>query len=141
MANHTQMELKSKWNDLKQQISEHWSQISSDELNHVGHNAQKLIAYIENRTGEAKDEIERVLSGLDDQAASLYNRASAVAKDYMAGASDATREKAQEVWKMAEQRGAEAKQMVRSRPGESIAVAFGAGIVAGVILGLVGRSR
>jgi ElaB/YqjD/DUF883 family membrane-anchored ribosome-binding protein len=136
-----QFELKSKWNDLKDRISEQWSQVSADELNHVGHNPQKLIAYLENRTGQARDEIERVLTGLDDQAASLYNRASNVAKDYMSGASEATKEKAQEVWKMAEQRGAEAKEMVRNRPGESIAVAFGAGIVAGVILGLVGRSR
>lgn len=137
----TQQEVKGGWTELKGKIQEHWGEISEDELKAFEGEANQLIGLIQQYTGLAREEIEEQLRQLDDRFNPFINQAFETAKDYAAQAAATARESADQVRQRIASGHADAKQVVQSRPMESVAVAFGAGIIAGVVVGLISRSR
>ena len=64
-----------------------------------------------------------------------------MAREYLNQASESTSEVSDQVRERVREGYAGAEQLVQRRPAESLAVAFGTGLIAGVIVGLVLRSR
>jgi uncharacterized protein YjbJ (UPF0337 family) len=135
MAN--QATLTGNWNELKGRVRAKWGQLTDDMLEQSKDNMDALVGTIQRTTGEAKDKIQEYLNIGAEQGANLYNQAS-----------DAVRAGTQQVVDGAKQVGDtvkagadQASQLVQSRPLESLMFTFGAGIVAGLTLGLVLRSR
>lgn len=135
MAN--QATLTGNWNELKGRVRAKWGQLTDDMLEQSKGNMDALVGTIQRTTGEAKDKIQEYLNIGAEQGANLYNQAS-----------DAVRAGTQQVVDGAKQVGDtvkagadQASQLVQARPLESLMFTFGAGIVAGLTLGLVLRSR
>ena len=135
MAN--QATLTGNWNELKGRVRAKWGQLTDDMLEQSKGNMDALIGTIQRTTGEAKDKIQEYLNAGAEQGANLYNQAS-----------EAVRAGTEQVVAGAKQVGDTVKagvdqtnELIQARPLESMLFTFGAGIVVGLTLGLVLRSR
>lgn len=119
------------WDELKRQVRERWSEIAEEDLQQAEGDLQALIAAIQQKTGEARDLIEKVVMDLaDDLRPQLHRAQEAVREGYDRAAAHLKEQVAY------------AQDTVRRRPKQSLAVAFGAGLVGGVVIaGLIHSSR
>jgi ElaB/YqjD/DUF883 family membrane-anchored ribosome-binding protein len=100
-----------------------------------------LVGLIQQKTGETRQQIENTLDKFCEECGGFFGEASAVTREYVDRASEAMRTAADQMSEGARMRYIEAQRLVRQRPAESVAVAFGTGLIAGVIVGLLVRSR
>jgi uncharacterized protein YjbJ (UPF0337 family) len=137
----TQQTLEGSWNEIKGQLQEKWGQLTDDELQNAKGNAKQLVGLIQRKTGQAREEVEKYLDWIVADGQSAVQRGTEAAQQFaqQAGA------QAQEVYHQASERVQQgfhsAERAVARRPVESVAVAFGSGLIAGVIVGLVLRSK
>lgn len=135
----TKEELQGSWNGIKGKLKERWGQITDSEWREASGNVDQLVGLIQRKTGEARSQIEsfidrlvsRANSGdLTDQAAEYATQATAALQDFKDRLNQSMREQL-----------SQAEDMVRRRPTESLLVAAGTGLVVGMILGCLTRSR
>lgn len=148
----TREELQGHWNQLKGQIQEKWGSLTDDDLSQAKGNTNQLVGVIQQKTGETRQAIEKFLDDALATGGNMVGQAAEKAREYAGQAADAAREyagQASETMRRGYEQVASrfnegfqgAQETVRSRPVESVAVAFGAGLIAGVITGLILRSR
>lgn len=143
----TREELQGTWTQLKGQIRERWGQITDDELQQVHGDAEQLMGFLQKKTGQSRQELESFIRQAMDKGQQVMNRgqnyvqqAADTARDYAQRAQQSMREGYESLEHNVEEGFEEAQQMVRARPVESLATAFGAGLVAGVLVSLMMRS-
>lgn len=137
----TRQELEGHWNQVKGQVKERWGQLTDDELMQARGSADQLVGVIEQKTGESRRAIEDFLEQAIEEGAGTVKQMTDTARAYVDQANDTVRAQYDQAAEKAKAGYAQAESMVQRRPVESVAVAFGAGIVTGVIVGLVLRSR
>jgi len=137
----TRQELEGHWNTVKGQIQEKWGQLTDDDLMKVKGDANQLVGVIQSKTGETRRAIEAFLDEAVANGASVVQQAVGTARDLADQAAQAARKGYQHVSANVGAGLGEAQDMVRRNPMESVAVAFGAGLIAGVVTALVLKSR
>lgn len=131
----TKEEAQGTWNQLASAVKSKYSQITGDDLAGVNGNIQQLAGVIQKKTGKAKEEVDEFLRSVSDSTATTVGRISEVATDMATKASETLRE-GYDYAKEASQDGFKvATKAVQNRPGESILLAMGIGVVAGLIIG------
>lgn len=141
-------ELQGQWNKVRGQLKEKWGQLSDDDLMMQGGNVDQLIGRIQQKTGEGREAIEKLLNDLTSKSSGAVSQAAETAREYaqQAGAyaqhaGERLRGGYDQAADMARQRYEMAEDAVRHNPGQSVAMAFGVGVALGVVVGLVLRSR
>ncbi len=145
-------ELQGQWNKLKGQVKQHWGQLTDDDLQIHGGNIDQLVGKIQQRTGETRDAVESFLNELTARSSSMVAQAAESARGYAQQAGESARNYAQQAGErfrdrygdiadQARDRYDYAQDMVRHNPGQSVAAAFGVGLVAGLVIGLALRSK
>jgi len=134
-------ELQGQWNNLKGQVKQRWGQLTDDDLQIQGGNVDQLVGKIQQRTGEGREAIEKSLTELTSRGSSTISQAAETVGNYAHQASDRLREHYGQLSDQARERLDLAQDMVRHNPTQSVAAAFGVGLVAGLIVGLALRSR
>jgi uncharacterized protein YjbJ (UPF0337 family) len=134
-------ELQGQWNTLRGRVKEKWGQLTDDDLMMHGGNVDQLIGKIQQRTGEGREAIERFLTDLTSQGSSAVAQATETVGRFAHQATDRLRDQYGQWADQARDRYEDAQDMVRHNPGQSVAVAFGVGLVAGLVVGLALRSR
>jgi len=129
------------WNQLKGKVKEHWGQLSDSELDQVKGNVDQLIGLVQMKTGEARGQIEKFLDQLSDDSGGAVAQVTEKARDYMNQGAEAMRGAADQVRERAQDGMETAQQLVRRHPAEAVAVAFGTGLIVGIVCGLACRSR
>lgn len=136
-----QQAIQGSWNQIKGKLRERWGQVAEDELEEARGNVDQLVGLIQRRTGETRDEIETYLQKAAADGASVVEQT----KEAVVSAAGRTRESAEEMAKRATESAragyVQTEQVVRSRPVESLAVCFGAGLITGVVIGLLTGSK
>lgn len=142
----TREEVRGHWNELRGQIEKRWSQLSPHDLDNVDGDTDQLVGTIQQKTGQARQRIEEEL---DDLLQNLSHSASSAAenvgeyvksaKEQFTHASDQARQQYDRMNESFQEGYRHAENAVRRRPAESVAVAFGTGLIAGVIVGLAIR--
>ena len=122
--------LEGHWQELTDYLRQRWNQLEAEDLERVKGNLNQLLALIQDKTGWTRERIEGELDAWIAQGKSLANRATGAVR----GFADHAGEQVQQGYDQAE-------QLVQRRPVESVAVAFGTGLIAGVIVGLILRSK
>jgi len=133
--------LQGQWNQVKGQVREHWGQLTDDDLQIQGGNIDQLVGRIQQRTGETREAVERYLTDLTARGSSAVSHATEAVSQYAQQAGDRLRDRYGELSDQAREGYDRAQDMVRHNPGQSVAAAFGIGLVAGLIVGLALRSR
>jgi len=134
-------ELQGQWNNLKGQVKQRWGQLTDDDLQIQGGNVDQLVGKIQQRTGEGREAIEKYLTELTSRGSSTISQAAETVGNYAHQAGDRLREHYGQLSDQARERLDMAQDMVRHNPTQSVAAAFGVGLVAGLIVGLALRSR
>src|SRR3954468_4824040 len=137
----TQEKVIGNWNQFKGKVKQRWGQLTDDELSEVEGNFDQLVGLVQQKTGQGREQIERALSELSDQFGGTFTNVSETARQYMDQASEQFRGAADQIRQRATEGYEEAQEVLRRRPAESVAVAFGAGLVVGLLVGIVGGSR
>lgn len=133
----TKEELSGTWNDIKGRVKQEWGSISDDELKTVEGSVDRLVGLIQKKTGEARIEVEKTLRSISEQSASVLGTASQAVH----GAAQAAQDYAGQATDVAKEQYGRAQDMVRQRPAESVIVSFGTGLLIGVVVGLLVRSK
>jgi len=141
-------EIQGKWNKIRGQVKEKWGQLTDDDLMIHGGNVDQLVGRIQSKTGEGREAIEKFLGELTSRGSAGIAHASEAAREFAQqagsiaqGAGERIREGYGQVAEGARQRYEMAEDLVRHNPVESVAAAFGFGLVMGVVVGLALRSR
>lgn len=137
----TQQELQGNWNELKGCLRERWAQLSEDDFAAAKGSVDQLIGKIQQRTGESKANIEAFLDSAIESGASGFSQAAEKIREYASGVTDSTHEHYEHAQEALADGLENATSAVRRRPAESVAVCFGAGLIAGAVLGLILRNK
>lgn len=138
----TQAHIEGGWTELKGKVKQVWGELNDDELRQFEGDLQELVGYIQRSTGEAQEEIELRLAELDARFRPMLEQFSQAARDYYNQTVSATTETAERIRQQVADRQLQAKAVVRRRPIESVTLALGAGLVTGLVVGLLSsRSR
>jgi uncharacterized protein YjbJ (UPF0337 family) len=144
--------LKGNWNEIKGKIRNRWGQLTSDDLQAAQGNFEQLVGLIQRKTGETRSAIENYLDKLTSDDGSQVSHMAEMARQYGQQAMEQVQERSRQAAdrfrhsmgqasETFRHRYEDAEQMVQERPAETLAVSFGIGILAGVMLGLCLRSR
>jgi uncharacterized protein YjbJ (UPF0337 family) len=144
--------LQGQWNQVRGQLKKKWSQLTDDDLRFASGNVDQLVGRIQHKTGEAREAIEGYLDELTSQGASAVSQAAETAGRYARHAADSAREGYNRISeqvgdsynRMSDQFGRQfesSRELIRDNPARSVAMAFGVGLLAGVVVGLAVRSR
>ena len=129
------------WNQLKGKVKQRWGQLTDDELSEVEGNFDQLVGLVQQKTGEGREHIQRTLSELSSQAGSAFSDVTETARQYVDQASEKLRGAADQIRERGQAYADDAQEIVKRRPAESVAVAFGAGLIVGLLVGIVAGSR
>jgi uncharacterized protein YjbJ (UPF0337 family) len=134
-------ELQGQWNQLRGRVKEKWGQLTDDDLQIQGGNVDQLVGRIQQKTGEGREAVEKFLNELTSRGSSAVAQAAESIGQYTHQASDRLREHYGQFADQARERYDMAQDVVRHNPTQSVAAAFGIGMVAGLIVGLALRPR
>jgi len=156
-------ELQGQWNSLRGQVKEKWGQLTDDDLQIHGGNVDQLVGRIQQKTGEGRDAVEKFLGDLTSKSSSKiasateavgqfaqhagerlrdqYGNLASQARDQYGNLVEQARDKYGNLIDQAREGVGQAQDVVRHNPGQSVAAAFGVGLVVGVVVGLALRSR
>jgi uncharacterized protein YjbJ (UPF0337 family) len=129
------------WDTLKGKIKEHWGQITDDELMEVEGQYDQLVGLIQQKTGEARQQIKLFIYELAKYYIVAFPQSKDASREYPEHPNEALHETTEQLRERAREGFEQAHEVVRRRPAESVAVAFGTGILIGVIVGLISRSK
>jgi len=136
----TRQELEGSWNSVKGKLQERWGQLTDNDLTQFKGDANQLIGAIQAKTGETRRAVEEFLQSAMKNSNTAVQQAVSSAKEYAGQAKQVAGERYEQALEGVQAGMHEAEAMVRRSPMESVAVAFGAGLIAGVVAGLVLKS-
>jgi uncharacterized protein YjbJ (UPF0337 family) len=134
-------EIQGQWSKLRGQVKEKWGQLTDDDLQIQGGNIDQLVGKIQQRTGEGREAIEKFLTELTSKGGSAVAQAAAAVGNFAHTAGDRFRDQYGNLTEQAREKFDATQDIVRHNPTQSVAAAFGVGLVAGLIVGLALRSR
>ena len=133
--------LEGNWKEIKGKLRKKWKQLTDDDLPQIRGEADQIIGVIQHKTGEARDAIERYLQEVSGSAVSAIGTAAESVRDYAQHASESVQHTAKQAADRVRAGYHDAGRFVRDRPGKSLLVCFGVGVIAGVVIALSLRSR
>jgi ElaB/YqjD/DUF883 family membrane-anchored ribosome-binding protein len=126
--------LAQQWTDVCARLKEKWSQLSEADFRACEQGVERLIDQIQAKTGESRAAIEAFIAKLADEAA-------AAATQFRDQMHSKLKQGANQAVEGAAHGYEAAQRAVRERPAQSLAVAFGLGIAAGVGVAILLRNR
>lgn len=144
-------EVRGQWDQLRGKIKQKWGQLTDDDLQIVGGNVDELVGRIHEKTGIAREQVERFIGDLASGTSSTVERARDAAMGFAGEAADRLREGYQQASDRMrggyEQVSGQMRdgyervgERVRENPGQAMLAVFGMGVITGVVLGLMLRS-
>jgi len=135
------------WKTIVGAVKEKFSQITGDELTGLEGNLDKLIGLVQRKSGQSREWVEAFLTDASSASKDVAQRVSDTATQYASQAAEVVREnyeylsdsahRGYEQVSDAASRGYDnTVKTVSNRPLESVAIALGCGILAGLVVGL-----
>ena len=136
-----QTTLDGNWTEIKGKLREKWGQLTDSDLPQQQGDVEQLVGIIQRKTGEGRESIEKFLQQMSGSAASVMGTAAETVREYAQSASESVQHTAKQAADQVRAGYGEAEKFVRNRPGESLLVCFGLGLITGVVIALSMRSR
>lgn len=133
--------LQGNWNEVVGAVRREFGDLTGSELEQVKGNVDALVGLVQRKTGQSKEQIHDFLSNCCGESRATVNRFADQAAFYAEVAGDAVRENCDKAMESAQRGYQHAASTVSKRPIESIAIAAGAGLLAGLMVGISMRNR
>ena len=140
-------EIQGSWNQLRGKVKEKWGQLTDDDLTLHGGNVDQLIGKIQQKTGAAREAVETFFGDLTKNSAGTVAKVAEQARNLaseagekLAPAVDRLKDQYGQAADKARQGYEQAEGLVRQKPAQSVAAAFGFGIVLGIVAGIALKS-
>jgi uncharacterized protein YjbJ (UPF0337 family) len=133
--------LQGNWNEITGKLRSKWGALTADDLAVFNGNVDQLLGTIQRKTGEARESIEQFFEEFTAEGASAISRAGETARAYAQQASESVQHTSKQAADAVREGYADVEKLVQQRPAESLAVCFGIGMITGVVVGLLFRSR
>ena len=133
--------LEGNWKSIVGAVREKFSEITGDELGRIEGNVEQLIGLIQRKSGQSREQIESFLESSSRPASSTINRVTNQVSDYADVAGQAVRENYDRIASEAQRGYDYSVRTMQRRPLESVVIALGAGVLAGLVLGISMSSR
>ena len=127
--------IQGQWNTIRGKVKEKWGQLTEDDLQMLGGSIEHVIGKIQRKTGEQREKIEHFINGLVTNPS--VERAKEATMSYAQDTAERVRETYGSARDYAAQQYNSAGEVVSNRPVESLAVVLGAGMITGVLVGLI----
>jgi len=134
-------QLAGSWNQIKGKLKEKWGQLSDNDLERFKGNIDQLVGHLQQKTGQTRQDIESFLADAAGAASGVMQKAKEMATEYTSKAAGTVQEQYEHASERVGEAYAAAEDMVKRKPVESLGAAFGVGVLCGVVLALVLRSR
>ena len=131
----TKEEFQGNWNSFLGGVQKKYSEITGDDLASVKGSIQQMAGVIQRKTGQAREEIEKYLQTLTADASGTLNHVSEAASNMASKANEGLRDGYNYVAEKSQEGYETARDTVKDNPVETLAVAFGIGVVAGLVAG------
>jgi uncharacterized protein YjbJ (UPF0337 family) len=125
------------WNQLRGKLKEKWGKLTDDDLRSFSGSVDQLVGRIQQKTGESRQVVEEFLEQLTEEGAGVV---ASVRETIQHGAAQIG-ETAQQGYRAMQRSYDDAERVVQERPGESLAMAFGLGVMTGLGLMLLFREH
>lgn len=136
----SQQELQGSWNQLRGQIKNKWGQLTDNDLTQAEGNVERLVGMIQQKTGAARREVEAFFDQAMSEGSNMAQRVANSTRQFAQDAGDAVSQAYGDMSERVQEGYEQAEELVRSRPTESLSVAFGAGLITGIVVTLLMRS-
>jgi uncharacterized protein YjbJ (UPF0337 family) len=133
--------LEGNWNQLKGKLQQKWGQLTDNDVGQFRGNVDELVGMIQQKTGEGRETIERFLQETIEHAGSFVGQAAETARQYVHQATDSVRSSARHAVDEVHEGLEGVEGLVRERPGQSLAICFGAGMLLGLAIALTWRCK
>lgn len=134
--------LEGHWTEFKGRLKERWGALTNDELDQTEGNMEQLIGVVQRRTGEARESVEHFLEKIyNEVCGEECGSMRETAQKYAQQAAEGVQQTTKQVREAVESGYHQTEDMIRERPVESLAVVFGTGLIAGVVVGVLMRGR
>jgi uncharacterized protein YjbJ (UPF0337 family) len=134
-----QQTLEGNWNEIKGKLQEKWGQLTQDDLQKARGNVDQLVGVIQRKTGEARERIETFLNDATADGAGVVSKVAETVRGYASQAAESVDDVTGRAGDYVRGGYVQTERMIQQRPMESLAVGFGAGIITGVVIGLMLR--
>jgi len=129
------------WNQVKGKIRERWGELTDNDLQQFQGNMEDLIGLIQRKTGETREKVHEFISRCFSESGKEMSGMAESERPFTAQFGEGLQQAAARVSDRVRASYDGAGQMVHERPGQSLAAAFGAGMITGVLLGILLRAR
>lgn len=128
------------WNELSGRLRERWGQLTGNEWEEADGKIDRLIGVIQRKTGEAREEIQSYIEEvLASDGGQFVERARQTAEEVASRAKETASQAAERARESFRAGYEQAESAVQQHPGRSLAIAFGVGLAAGLLLGVTRR--
>jgi uncharacterized protein YjbJ (UPF0337 family) len=135
-----QQVLKGQWNEVRGKLKEKWGQLTDDDIKAFEGTTDNLIGRIQRRTGETRKAIEGFLEEVTEDGSHHVEEIAEQANAAMNRARESVEAMASRVSEGAQEGYDRMEEMVMERPGQSLLVAFGIGLVSGIGVAMLLKS-
>lgn len=125
--------LQGQWNQVKGDLKKHWGQLTDDDLKWSSGNIDQIIGRIQQRTGETRESIEKYLGKLTSEGGSMVSSAVETVGHYAQDVSHRLRDQYGNLSDQTRQGLVTARDVVVRNPFPWMAVAFGIGVMTGLL--------
>jgi len=132
-----QQTLTGQWNEVKGKLKEKWGKLTDDDIRHFNGNVEQLVGRIQQKTGESREVIEHFLDQFAEETSSMAAKVGERVQQHAAQVADTARQSYDAV----REGYSEAERVIRTRPGQSLAVAFGLGVLTGLGVAVILREK
>ncbi len=133
----SQQVLEGKWHEISGRLKAKWGKIADDDLRTFDGNVEQLVGWLQQKTGETREAVERFLGQVTEEGSGIFSGVRERVEQTAGQAADGAREG----YEAMRQGYAEAENVIRQRPRQTVAIAFGLGLLGGLGVALLLRGR
>lgn len=137
----TAQQLADVWNTIKRQLLEKWRQLTENELEQRKGSVDQLLELIQQKTGQARADIEAFFAESYQTASKMIGKVCERSGEVSARAAGVVQKQCENLSKKLGEVSAETQEFVRTKPAKSVGIAFGVGVLSGVVLSMMMHSR
>lgn len=130
-----------KWQEIEGRVRDRWSEITNEDLESARGSIEELIGIIQEKTGDARQQVESFIRQLTEDVAVKLEEMKHAVGERAETTSDQLRQGYEKATTELHHGFVQARETVRRKPTQSVALAFGAGILAGVVVSLACRPK